>query len=204
MKKGLFLLFALAVVLVSVSVFADSIELAKTSTVESIVKSGEIRVGFEAGYVPFEMTAKDGRFMGFDVDLAKALAKSMGVKVKFVNTAWDGIVPALVTGKIDLVIGGMTITQERNLKVNFTTPYIVIGQAILLNKKHEGKVKSYKDLNDPKYTVVSRLGTTGEQSIKRMIPKAVYKSYEGQVEASMEAGLTHVDLAQNLISVNSI
>lgn len=186
MKKALATLFALAFLCISAPVYADSIELAKTSTVESIVKAGEIRVGFEAGYFPFEMTGKNGKFMGFDVDLAKALGKAMGVKVVFVNTAWDGIIPALVTNKIDIILGGMTITQERNLKVNFCDPYIVIGQAILLNKKHEGAVKSYKDLNDPKYTVVSRLGTTGEEAVKRMIPKANYKSYEGQVEAAME------------------
>ena len=186
MKKVLITLFAMAFLLVSAPAFASNIELAKSSTIESILKSGKIRVGFEAGYFPFEMTAKDGKFIGFDVDLAKALAKSMGVKVVFVNTAWDGIIPALVTDKIDIILGGMTITQERNLKVNFCDPYIVIGQAILLNKKHEGMVKSYKDLNNPKYTIVSRLGTTGEEAAKRMISKAKYKSYEGQVEAAME------------------
>ena len=186
MKKVLVSLVALAFVLVSAPAFAGSIELAKASTVESILKNKEIRVGFEAGYFPFEMTTKDGKFIGFDIDLAKALAKSMGVKMVPVNTDWAGIIPALVTNKIDIILGGMTITQERNLKVNFCDPYIVIGQAILLNKKHEGKVTSYKDLNDPKFTIVSRLGTTGEESVKRMIPKANYKSYEGQVEAAME------------------
>ncbi len=66
----------------------------------------------------------------------------------------------------------MTVTQERNLKVNFADPYIIIGQTILLNKKHEGVVTSYKGLNDSQYTVTSKLGTTGEQAIKRLMPKA--------------------------------
>lgn len=176
----------MAFLLVSAPVFAGSIELAKQSTIESILKNNQIRVGFEAGYFPFEMTTKDGKFIGFDVDLAKALAKSMGVELVLVNTDWAGIIPALVTDKIDIILGGMTITQERNLKVNFCDPYIVIGQAVLLNKKHEGKVTSYKDLNNAKYTIVSRLATTGEEAIKRMLPKATYKSYEGQVEAAME------------------
>lgn len=186
MKKLLAALIALTFVFVSAPVFADSIELAKTSTVESILNNKEIRVGFEAGYFPFELTAKDGSYIGFDIDLANALAKSMGVKMVPVNTDWAGIIPALVTNKIDIILGGMTITQERNLKVNFCDPYIVIGQAVLLNKKYEGTVKSYKDLNDPKFVITSRLGTTGEEAVKRMLPKATYKSYEGQVEAAME------------------
>ena len=72
------------------------------------------------------------------------------------------------------------------MKVNFSDPYIVVGQAILLNNKHEGTVKSYKDLNDPKYVLTSRMGTTGEQAIKRMIPKATYKGFESEAEAGME------------------
>ena len=75
----------------------------------------------------------------------------------------------------------MTVTQERNLKVNFAEPYIVVGQTILLSKKHEGAVTSYKDLNDPKFTVTSKLGTTGEQAIKRLLPNATYKSFENEI-----------------------
>ena len=186
MKKILVSLFALAFILVSAPVFGADINLAKTSTIESIVKSGALRVGFESGYLPFEMTNTKGQYMGFDIDMAKALAQAMKVKFEPVNTAWDGIIPALITDKFDIIISGMTCTQERNLAVNFTNPYIVVGQAILVNKKHEGKIKSYKDLNDPKYTVCSKLGTTGEQAVKRMIPKANYKSFEVESEACME------------------
>jgi len=168
------------------TVFGDDIELAKKSTIEEIVKRGELRVGFEAGYLPFEMADKKGRFIGFDIDVAKEMAKAMGVKFAPVNTAWDGIIPALITKKFDIIISGMTITQERNLKINFADPYIIVGQTILLNPKHKGAVKSYKDLNDPKYVVTSKLGTTGEQAIKRMIPKATYKSFEVESEAALE------------------
>jgi len=175
----------LAAFFVSSGLCAD-IELAKKSTLEQILKSGELRVGFEAGYMPFEMTDKKGRFVGLDIDMAKEMAKAMGVKFVPVNTAWDGIIPALLTKKFDIIMSGMTITQERNLKINFADPYIIVGQTILLNKKHEGKVTSYKDLNDPKYVVVSKLGTTGEQAVKRMIPKCTYKSFETETEAAME------------------
>jgi polar amino acid transport system substrate-binding protein len=189
MKKGF--IFGMVAVLVSffmvsTSVLGADIELAKKSTLESILKKGELRVGFEAGYMPFEMTNKKGGFVGFDIDMAKEMAKAMGVKFVPVNTAWDGIIPSLITDKFDIIMSGMTVTQERNLKINFANPYIIVGQSILINKKHKGKINSYKDLNNPKYTVTSKLGTTGEQAVKRLIPKCTYKSFETEPEAALE------------------
>jgi len=189
MKKGLVLgLMTLAVIgfLFVTSAFSADIDLAKKSTIEQIMKRGELRVGFESGYVPFEMTNKKGEFIGFDMDFGRRLAKSMGVKFVPINTAWDGIIPALMTGKFDIIMGGMTITQERNLKVNFAEPYIVVGQTILLNKKLKDQVSSYKDLNNPKFILTSRMGTTGEQAIKKYIPKATYKGFESEAEAGLE------------------
>jgi polar amino acid transport system substrate-binding protein len=189
MKKGFwkgFVALFMTLLWVSGSVFAADIDLAKKSTLEEILKNKKIRVGFEAGYMPFEMTDKKGNFVGFDVDIAKIMAKEMGVEFFPVNTAWDGIIPSLITGKFDIIMSGMTITQERNLKINFADPYIVVGQTILLNKKHEGTVKSYKDLNESKFTVTSKLGTTGEQAVKKYIPKCNYKSFETETEAALE------------------
>ena len=189
MKKGLVAVLTLFLALgfiFTTSVIGADLELAKKSTIEKILKRGELRVGFESGYVPFEMTDKKGNFIGFDMDYARRMAKEMKVKFVPVNTEWDGIIPALMTDKFDIIMGGMTITQERNLRINFAEPYIVVGQTILLNKKHEGKVKSYKDLNDPKYILTSRLGTTGEQAIKRYMPKATYKSFQSEAEAGLE------------------
>jgi len=186
-KTALVLTLVLALVagLAAYSPAAD-IELAKKSTLEQILKRGKLRVGFEAGYMPFEMTDKKGRFVGFDIDMAKEMAKAMKVKLELVNTNWDGIIPALLTDKFDIIMSGMTVTQERNLKINFADPYIIVGQTILVAKKHAGKIKSYKDLNNKKYVVTSKLGTTGEQAVKRLIPKCTYKSFESETEAAME------------------
>ncbi len=189
MKKGLVMGLVLVTAILfgfSAAAIGSDIDLAKKSTLEQITKRGELKVGFEAGYLPFEMADKKGRFIGFDIDMAKEMAKAMGVKFVPVNTAWDGIIPALMTKKFDIIMSGMTATQERNLKINFADPYIIVGQTILLNKRNAGKIKSYKDLNDPKYTVASKLGTTGEQAIKRLIPKATYKSFESESEAALE------------------
>ncbi len=149
MKRGLFTTLAIiaAVTFCMGTAFGADIDLAKKSHIQKILERGELRVGFESGYMPFEMTNKKGDFIGFDMDFGRQMAKAMGVKFVPINTAWDGIIPALMTDKFDIIMGGMTITQERNLKILFADPYIVVGQSILLNKKHEGKVLTFKDLN---------------------------------------------------------
>ncbi|EMW7169459.1 transporter substrate-binding domain-containing protein [Vibrio fluvialis] len=160
--------------------------MASESALETVLSTGELKVCFDAGYMPFEMKTKDGRYIGFDIDLGKHMARSMGVKFTPVNTAWDGIIPAMLTGKCDIIMGGMTVTAERNLKVNFATPYIVIGQSVVLSPKLEGKVKSYKDLNDPKFTIATKLGTTGVEAAKKYVPNAKLDLYDTEVDAVLQ------------------
>ncbi|RLB61971.1 MAG: amino acid ABC transporter substrate-binding protein [Deltaproteobacteria bacterium] len=152
------------------------------SAIDEIQDRGVLRVGMEPGYMPFEMTNQKGEIIGFDVDMAKGIAKAMGVKLELVNTAWDGIIPALLTKKYDMIMSGMTITQERNLKVNFALPYIVIGQTILIKKEIAEDVQFYRDLNNKKYKVGSKLGTTGEKATKRLIPNCTYISFDTEAE----------------------
>jgi len=156
------------------------------SALEAVLNSGELKVCFDAGYMPFEMKTKDGRFIGFDIDLGKHMARSMGVKFTPVNTAWDGIIPALQTNKCDIIMGGMTITPERNLKVNFADPYIVIGQSIVISPELEGKLSSYADLNDPKYTISTKLGTTGVEAAKKYLYNAKVDLYDTEVDAVLQ------------------
>lgn len=165
---------------------AQDSDVTNKGVIPQILKRGELVVGLEAGYLPFEMRNKKGEIVGFDVDVAKAMAKAMGVKLELVNTAWDGIVPALMTKKFDIIMSGMTVTQERNLKVNFCDPYIVVGQTVLMAAKHLGKITSYKQLNDPKYTIATKLGTTGDLSTKKYIPKAKRNAFEDERVAIME------------------
>lgn len=167
------------------SVFSASQAMAE-SALENVLNAGELRACFEAGYMPFEMKAKDGRFIGFDIDLAKNMARSIGVKFTPVNTAWDGIIPALQTNKCDVIMGGMTITPERNLKVNFSDPYIVIGQSLILSNALKGTINSYQDINNPKYTVVTKLGTTGAEAAKRHLSKAKLDLYDTEVDAALQ------------------
>jgi polar amino acid transport system substrate-binding protein len=168
------------------SLLALSIGSASAGTLDDISEDGELRACFDAGYMPFEMKSKNGDYIGFDLDLGKLMAKQMGVKYVPVNTAWDGIIPALLTGKCHIIMAGMTINAQRNMRVNFADPYITVGQAILLNPKHKGKILSYQDLNSADYVIASKLGTSGEQVVKKMLSKAKYNAFETETDAALE------------------
>ncbi len=177
---------ALCALLLSLTAAAADNVQPPRSALDEIIARGELRVGLETGYMPFEMRDKKGGIIGFDVDLARLAARYMGVKLTLVNTQWDGIIPALLTGKFDLLMGGMTITPERNLKVNFCDPYVLIGQTVLMNNKHRATVTRYDQLNDARYVIAAKLGTTGDIAARKYLPNAQLKQFESEADAAME------------------
>ncbi|MDP4727076.1 MAG: transporter substrate-binding domain-containing protein, partial [Desulfobacterales bacterium] len=183
---------------------AADVELSKDSTLEGIVRRGELRIGLEVGYMPFEMIDKrsglrqkeirhggfrrKGRqlsLIGFDIDMGIEMAKALGVKPVFVDTLWPSIIPALNLGRFDIIFGGMSVTESRKKNVDFADPFMTVGQTVLLSAKHKKAVTSYKDLNDPKFVVVSKPGTTGEEAVKNMIPKATYETVDTEIDGGM-------------------
>ncbi|MDR0378095.1 MAG: ABC transporter substrate-binding protein [Spirochaetaceae bacterium] len=99
------------------------------------IEDGTLTVGMEIGYPPMEYFDADGKTpIGFDVAMAKALAEKMGLKVRFIDTAWDGIFAGVDTGKYDCIISAVTVTPERQAAHNFTKPYIANAQAMVLLK----------------------------------------------------------------------
>lgn len=146
-------------------------ELARGSTIEKVLRSGKLKVGM-ATFVPWAMQSKTGEWIGFEIDVARRLAEDMGVKIEFVPTKWDGLIPSLLTGKFDIVIAGMMGTPKRALKINFTQPYDFTGTQICIHKDYVDKIKTPLDLNDPAYTVISRVGVTAAETAKKFLPKA--------------------------------
>ena len=105
-----------------------------------------LRVGTNPTFAPFEFQAKGSNDLtGFDIDLAKALGKQMGYKVELVNLGFDGLIPALSTGNIDLAVSGMSITEERKNAVDFCDPYYTSGLIVLV-RPDETNIKSINDL----------------------------------------------------------
>ena len=116
-------------------------------------------VGMELAYPPFEMTDTSGKPTGVSVDLATDLAKSLGRPVVIQNISFDGLIPALKTGKVDLVISSMTATSERAKSIDFSDPYLATGLCLLL--KNDSPAKSIADLDRAGVKVAVKKGTTG-------------------------------------------
>jgi len=120
-----------------------------------------LRVGMELSYPPFEMTDPQGRPTGVSVRLAEALGKHLGRDVMIENVAFDGLIPALKTGKIDCIISSLTATPERARAIAFSEPYLKTGLALLVGV--QSPVQSAADLDVRGRTVAVKKGTTGHQ-----------------------------------------
>lgn len=118
-----------------------------------------LTVGMELAYPPFETKDEQGNPSGISVDLAYALGEYLGRPVQIENTNWDGLIPSLQTGKVDVVISSMTITDERKDVVDFSVPYAKSYLALLVNKN--ANINQAEDLNQPGKVVDVKKGTTG-------------------------------------------
>jgi len=191
----------LAIVLVfSIAGFAVAGELqqqlVQESTIEQVIKRGVLKVGMST-FVPWAMKDKTGKLIGFEIDVATQLAQDMGVKIEFVPTKWAGIVPALLTGKFDVVIGGMSVRPDRNLKVNFTIPYDYAGQSIVANKQLAAGFSSLEQFNSPDVVIAARLGSTAADAAKRFMPQAKKRLFDDESQVIQEVinGKAHAAVA---------
>ncbi len=160
-------------------------ELAKQSTLEQVVAKNKIKVGFST-FVPWAMKNKQGGYTGFEIEVAKQLAADMGVEIDFVPTKWSGIIPALLTGKFDIIIGGMGITPARNLKVNFSDPYEFTGMSMIANRKLAKEQTGLEAFNNADSTIVARIGTTAAAAAKKFLTKAQINLFDDEGQALQE------------------
>ncbi len=166
------------------------------STIEKVIKRGTLRVGMST-FVPWAMKDKTGKLIGFEIDVATRLAEDTGVKVEFVPTQWSGIIPAILTGKFDVIIGGMGIRPARNLKVNFTIPYDNTGMSMVAHKELAQGFSSLSDFNKPHVNIAARLGSTAVTAAKQFVPKANLLRFDNESQAYQELlnGRAHAVIA---------
>jgi len=162
-----------------------TISAATAGMLEDVQKRGTLRVGMST-FVPWAMRDKDGNLIGFEIDVATQVAEDMGVKVEFVPTAWSGIIPALIAKKFDIIIGGMSITPQRNLTVNFTTPYAHSGQQMAANMQLAGDFKTREDFNSSDVTIACRRGATPCKAAQKLFPKATVRRFDDDAQAFQE------------------
>ncbi len=151
----------------------------------------ELLVGTEPSFAPFEFPKENSKeFTGFDIELIQAMAKDMGYeKCTIVNMGFDALIPALDAGNIDAAIAGMTITDERAKKVNFSKPYYKSGLTVLV-RKEDTAIKSIDDLKGKKIAV--QLGTTGAMRAEK-VPGAKITTFNTNDLACIELKNKSVD-----------
>ena len=152
----------------------------------------KLRVGTEGAYPPFNLVDKKGQVQGFDIDIAKALCKEMGMDCEFKVQDWDGLIPGLMAKKFDVIIASMSITDERKQKVDFSNKYYQTP-ARFVAKKGAGITVSKEGLKGKSVGV--QRATIHENFVRDMFGDAVsVKAYATQDEANMDLVAGRVDL----------
>lgn len=165
--------------------------LAADDLLQQIQQRGAIKVGLEGTYPPFNFQDENGKLSGFEVEFAEALAKELGVKAEFQPTKWDGILAALESSRLDVVINQVTISEERKKKYDFSTPYTVSGIQVLTRKGQESQFTKPADLSGKKVGVV--LGTNYEQWLKDNVPGADIRTYDDDATRNQDIRVGRLD-----------
>ena len=158
-----------------------------------------LKVGTNADFAPFEFQGADpNAYEGFDMDLIRAVGKEMGYKVEINNLAFDGLIPSLEAGNIDVIISGMTINDERKQKVLFSDPYYKSGLSIVVAKDNNS-IKTFNDLKGKKVAV--QIGTTSATEVKK-IEGVQAKELNSSADTFIELAAKGVDAVINDRPVN--
>ena len=170
----------------------------KTPNLDSINERGTLRVGMST-FVPWAMRNKQGDLIGFEIDVAKRLAKDSGWKVEFVPTAWDGIIPALLAKKFDVIIGGMSVTPERSKSILFSDPYSHSGVQLAASKELADGFSSLADFNSRRVKIAARRGAYTVQVARETFPKAKILQFDDDAQAFQEVlnGNAHAVIASS-------
>ncbi len=151
-------------------------------TLQDVKRRGKLIAGVKTDYPPLGFLDKNGVNEGFDIDIAKAIAKELfgnEEAVQFVPVTSGDRIAFLTSKKIDIVVATFTITEERKKEVDFSSPYFITGQLILV--RGDSKITKYQDLAGKKVATVR--GSTGDIAIKELVPTAERVKFEGNFEA---------------------
>ena len=142
------------------------------SVLEEVQTRGLLKVGLGL-FEPWSACDVDGELIGFEIDVATRVAEDMRVEVEFVRTDWRYIIPDLITEEFDVIISGMTILPERNLRVNFTSPYNSTGIYLVANTAQTAGLVTLADFNSSSVTIATRRATSAIPAIENVFPNAM-------------------------------
>ena len=169
--------FKLFSIMIAVALIFGFWGMASAGTLDEISQRGVLRVACQTQGAPFSFVDRNGKRTGSSIDLVEMIAKEMGVKVKFLNYDWDGLIPALLSKKADMLAADMTPTLKRAMKISFVDPYMYTGSVVFV--KQNSPIKSLEDVQKPGTRLAVLLGSTGENDAKNAFPKAKLKTYKG-------------------------
>src|SRR3954469_177543 len=156
------------------------------NTFENIKKQGVLKIAVDDTFPPMEYRNDQNKLVGFEIDLANALSKELGVKVEFIPTAWDGILPGLDAKRYDIIMSSMNVTDERKQKVDFVE-YMKLGQVVAVKTGNPLKIQTKEDLSGK--IVGVQLGTTSESAAKEIKGIKELKTYNGYTDVFNDLGL---------------
>jgi polar amino acid transport system substrate-binding protein len=156
------------------------------SGLAAIAGRGKLVVGMELKFWPFEYVNEKGEPVGFDVDIARAIAKELGVELEIKDMEWTGLIPALQAGKIDLIVSGITGTLERAKAITFTRPYFTTGLCALISVAKAPNVTSVAGLDDPSRVIAVKTGTTADLVAAKRFPKARINRFKEETACVQE------------------
>lgn len=207
LKKFAIVMIALLLFLIGCAQTNSNTAIASaTPVIDRIQKSGMLTVGMTGTMPPLNMTSKEGELMGYEVDLARAMARAMGVKAQLKTMPFAELLPALEAGKIDMIISNMTITPGRNMKVAFVGPYFVSGKAFMTKKKTIALADEADDIDAKNTKLVALKGSTSQAFVETAIPEAqliTAKDYDEAVKMVLEDKV-HAMVADYPIAVVSV
>ncbi|MGB5259942.1 MAG: transporter substrate-binding domain-containing protein [Gammaproteobacteria bacterium] len=181
--------------LLSVSLFIFCVN-AHADVLEEILDRGTMRVGVSL-FEPWTMQNDAGHLSGFEIEVADRLASDMGVKPEYKVYKWEEIMPALIKGEIDIIAGGMAITPQRALKINFSGPYADSGISLAANTSKTKNIKKLEDLNHENISVAVVSKTVSNELAPRLFNKSTLKVFDTteQAEKAILDGDVHIWLA---------
>ncbi len=167
----------------------------QSSRLDEIIKRGALRVGMTGDYLPFSaFDSATGKFRGFDVDMAEALGKAMGVKVEYVKTAWPQLTKDFEADDFDVAMGGVSVTLDRQKKGFFSTPIMREGKTPIARCADSGKFETLAEIDRPGIRVIVNPGGTNERFARAHIKNAEIRVYGDNVGIFDEIAKGNADL----------
>ena len=160
----------LAVSVLGVALAGEATRLAPV--LDRILAKKELVVGTAADMPPLNMTLKDGKIVGLEVDIATLMAASIEVKLTLKPMSFNALLPALEAGQVDLILSGMTMTPLRNTQVAFAGPYFGSGKSVLIKQEKVKSLQNTEMMNNPAVTVAALKGSTSQRFVERFAPQA--------------------------------